>query len=193
MRRQSQDKTVRIGKAKAVVRSVRDFPSGPFPSICGLDVSLSGTGIAACPHGKIMVARVSSPAVHPGTDGRIDRWQYLASRITSKLLEFGVPRKSLVVLEAHPLAVNPKAFRGVVDRIEAGGVVRSVLLSAGYRMAECNVSTLKLWTAGHGNATKEQMVEAVNRRWNLSLTDDNHADAVALMQWGIAQDARHST
>lgn len=41
---------------------------------------------------------------------------------------------------------------------------------------------LKKWTTGNGNAPKELMVATVEERWGLGITDDNEADAVALLK-----------
>lgn len=49
-----------------------------------------------------------------------------------------------------------------------------------------NGSQLKKWTTGRGNAKKPEMVAAVSRRWKL-VTDDNEADAIALLQYARAE------
>lgn len=47
-------------------------------------------------------------------------------------------------------------------------------------------SRLKKWVTGKGNAKKPEMVEAVARRWR-RVDDDNEADAVALLQYALAE------
>jgi crossover junction endodeoxyribonuclease RuvC len=53
--------------------------------------------------------------------------------------------------------------------------------------APVNVTTLKKWTTGVGNAAKPLMLQAVNRRWRAGtpLTNHNEADALALLQFTL--------
>lgn len=47
-----------------------------------------------------------------------------------------------------------------------------------------NGSTLKKWTTGKGNAKKPAMIAAVNERFGPPfVTDDNEADAIALLEY----------
>ena len=46
------------------------------------------------------------------------------------------------------------------------------------------VGTIKKHATGKGNASKEQMIQAMQAR-NHSVTDDNEADALALLYWAI--------
>lgn len=43
-------------------------------------------------------------------------------------------------------------------------------------------SHLKKWLTGNGNAKKPQMIAAVNLQYGLMVTDDNIADAIAVME-----------
>lgn len=53
---------------------------------------------------------------------------------------------------------------------------------------EClDTSKLKLWTTGHGGATKEMMLAAAKKRWPEHVRadmDDNAVDALCLLMWG---------
>ena len=44
-------------------------------------------------------------------------------------------------------------------------------------------ATLKKWTTGKGNADKTAMIEADARRFGVPVTDDNEADALALLEY----------
>lgn len=52
---------------------------------------------------------------------------------------------------------------------------------------EClDTSKLKLWTTGHGNATKEMMLASATKRWPRHVRagmDDNACDALCLLMW----------
>ena len=47
------------------------------------------------------------------------------------------------------------------------------------------VGTIKKYATGKGNANKEAMIEAA-KRWGHAPTDDNEADALALLHWSMA-------
>jgi Holliday junction resolvasome RuvABC endonuclease subunit len=47
------------------------------------------------------------------------------------------------------------------------------------------VATIKCHVTGKGNASKEEVIAAIRARGH-SLADDNEADALALLDWAIA-------
>ncbi|MFQ6308682.1 crossover junction endodeoxyribonuclease RuvC [Lysobacter capsici] len=47
------------------------------------------------------------------------------------------------------------------------------------------VGTIKKFATGKGNANKEAMIDAA-KRWGHAPTDDNEADALALLHWSMA-------
>ena len=47
--------------------------------------------------------------------------------------------------------------------------------------------TLKLFATGKGNASKEAMIEAARERWGVEPEDDNHADALLALAWGLKE------
>lgn len=66
------------------------------------------------------------------------------------------------------------------------GVVWSWATRRALTMDCLDTSKLKLWTTGHGSATKEMMAAAAARRWpwlNTDKYDDNGVDAICLLQW----------
>lgn len=66
------------------------------------------------------------------------------------------------------------------------GVVWSWAARRGMDIDCLDTSKLKLWTTGHGGATKEMMAAAAARRWpwlNTDKYDDNGVDAICLLQW----------
>ena len=50
------------------------------------------------------------------------------------------------------------------------------------------VGTIKLHATGKGNAGKQQMVEAMQLKGH-PVTDDNEADALAILHWALEQHA----
>lgn len=67
------------------------------------------------------------------------------------------------------------------------GVVWTYAHQTGTQPECLDTSKLKLWTTGHGNATKEMMAFAASRRWHEHTVgqnlDDNAIDALCLLQW----------
>ena len=45
------------------------------------------------------------------------------------------------------------------------------------------VGTIKKFASGKGNASKQQMIEAVEDRFGCIVADDNEADAIALLEY----------
>lgn len=94
-------------------------------------------------------------------------------------------------LAAHKATVLHAALEGPslnsvhreFDLGEASGVVRlAVYLLQAVEPLVVAPSQLKLFAAGWGDADKDEVLNAVNRQWGTTLTDDNEADAVVLAQ-----------
>lgn len=47
------------------------------------------------------------------------------------------------------------------------------------------VQHIKKFATGKGNANKAAVITAVRKRWNKNVTDDNEADAIALLQFKL--------
>lgn len=71
--------------------------------------------------------------------------------------------------------------RGNHDRAEATGIVKHYLLSQGYTIYVVPPTNLKSLIAGHGHASKSSMKKTVEDLTGLSPSDDNEADAIALV------------
>jgi hypothetical protein len=56
----------------------------------------------------------------------------------------------------------------------------------GIEHASVHTATLKKWCTGKGNAKKPDMLAAVCNRWKI-VTDDNEADAIALLYYTLAE------
>lgn len=53
----------------------------------------------------------------------------------------------------------------------------------GAQYTDCPSTTLKKFATGKGNASKEKMMEAYQRKWGKNPIDDNEADARWLLEW----------
>ena len=94
-------------------------------------------------------------------------------------------RADIVIYEqtiiAGPGSIAREIATGFATRVQEYCAARGIEHSAVW------ASTLKKWTAGKGNASKADMLEAVARRWGRRVDDDNEADAVALLHYALAE------
>jgi crossover junction endodeoxyribonuclease RuvC len=146
-----------------------------FPTVVGLDLSLAGTGVAVWPAGE-------HPELYTLTN-RLEglaRLQWIRGRVTQL-----VRGADLVVVEGlQPRVVGAYALeRGglywlILDRLSTLSVPVAVVQSSG----------LKCYALGVGGgvkATKAAVVASVVRRYNLSPTSDDEADAAVLAAMGL--------
>jgi Holliday junction resolvasome RuvABC endonuclease subunit len=108
---------------------------------------------------------------------RFNRW--LA---TVALHISGPPRVGLIVYEAaHQRG-------GAATEIAAGFTTRvqEFCAARGIEHASVHTATLKKWTTGNGHAKKPEMIAAVSERWK-KVTDDDEADAIALLYHALAE------
>jgi crossover junction endodeoxyribonuclease RuvC len=52
------------------------------------------------------------------------------------------------------------------------------------RVIKCNISSVKKFISGKGNAEKYEVIAAVNRHYGLRISDNNEADAIAIAKYG---------
>lgn len=63
----------------------------------------------------------------------------------------------------------------------------SVAASVHVDYATVHTGTLKKFAAGHGKAPKLEMIVAARKFWDITPTDDNHADALCVLAWAVAR------
>ena len=160
----------------------------PAPSLLALDLA-SRTGWAASAFGSAPVSGAVDLASVPGREHPrsgspfcgLARW--LADRSWS--LSSYLPAVHGLVLEA------PGGGAGRLSLIHAAGL-RGVALAwaaeHGIPVVSIAPSSLKLWAAGHGRADKAAMIASARRLWPAwAGSDDNEADALCLLAWGLEQ------
>lgn len=77
---------------------------------------------------------------------------------------------------------NAAFQRGIASELfhNMAGVVKMLGAEHGLKVLKANASTIKYVTAGSGKAPKADVIQAINRRLGLNLTDDNIADALGV-------------
>lgn len=69
---------------------------------------------------------------------------------------------------------------------ELGGVVRLALADLQWSVVVVPPTMLKKFVTGAGNGEKDHMMREIWKRWQYDATDNNDADAYALMRLGMA-------
>lgn len=142
--------------------------------ICGLDIAAK-TGVVVLSGETILHRGVIQ--VKKSDDHRFRRWNDYANQVTTLCAN-----ADLVVIEDYALG-----FRGAVMALmEQGSVIRNKLWEQGLQFIELSPKTLKKFIAGTGNATKEDMISSIARKWGFTAKDDNEADAYGLARLGQA-------
>ena len=143
--------------------------------VCGLDLSLTATGVAHVIGGQVITDTVRSKGHRADDyDARGLRLRDLRARIVEAV---GV-RPHLIVVETPAFASNTgSAF----DRAGLWWSVVSVLQARGHRIAYMAPKARATYLTGKGNADKLTVVAEVARRFpHLTINDDNECDALGL-------------
>lgn len=154
--------------------------------ILGLDLSLTGTGIAIlnCKTGKLY----NEPRTLKNDLRGMTRLAYLRTEIISTIYNLKEQQHTIapIFIEGYGFS-----FRGMdFSLAELGGAVRLALLEyANQSYFDIPPMSLKLFITGKGNSAKNIMLEQTYRKYNIGseiLVDDNQVDAFALAQYGLA-------
>ncbi len=152
--------------------------------VVGLDLSLTSTGMS-----DGYEQRVTQTAPDRCMEERLDRIVQRVGDFVTRCPSF--PEPALAVVEAGAFSRNMQTSHEELAALRH--LVRLMLWKRGIPFALVPPSTLKLYTAGHGKATKAQMVRAVAARHQLDLSgvlvkDGRYdmADAFALAAMGYA-------
>lgn len=150
-------------------------------AVVGLDLSLTGTGVAIIDEHETVTRIVRSKGEKGATlADRSRRLDMLARRIT-----YLVPIGALVVVEQPAYSQTGGSHH---DRSGLWWLIVHELSNAGWDVAEVTPGGLKKYATGKGNAPKDAVLAAVVKRYpDIDITDNNVADAVVLAAMG----ARH--
>lgn len=147
--------------------------NNPF-SVVGLDISLTGTGVACCTH-----ARTIKSSAKDAIEPRADKiWQDLWETVQE------ISNKSASYFVIEGLAFASKTGK-VAERDFLHHFIRWNLWKLGKRFVLVPPNSLKMFATGSGNANKDEMVIAVTKNWpDYNAKNNNEADAVALYEMG---------
>jgi crossover junction endodeoxyribonuclease RuvC len=138
----------------------------------GIDLSLTGTGLAHLGIDGKIVTRTLDPGKRLGRDRR----DFIADTLF-KLHGDQFCIEGLAFGSNTPSAMERAAmWYRVVDDFEREGC----------RVIVCPPATLKKFVTGSGKGEKEMMIREVYRRWGVEARNNNEADAAGLLQVGRA-------
>lgn len=132
------------------------------------------------------------PAAHCGyahSNGKYGVWDLgngpdHGLRLRRKLLKaaehWGIEQ---IASEDAGFGANNRATRAMHG--ERLGIIRLVAVELGVELVLYAPPTVKLHTTGSGRATKEQMIATIRTRFGIRTTNDNEADAIAIMHMAI--------
>ncbi|MET8864641.1 hypothetical protein ABZW11_17025 [Nonomuraea sp. NPDC004580] len=148
------------------------------PRVVGLDISLTGTGIA-CSAG--WCDAIGLPGI---TSLPLARRDAALDQLAYDITQHIGPTTGLVVIEAPAYS---RSGGGAHERSGLWWRVVHRLLRWDIPVVEVNPGHRSTYATGKGNASKTAVVDAVARRWPAWQThgDDNAADAVVLMAMGL--------
>lgn len=146
--------------------------------VTGLDLSLTGTGIALAEPHQIRTRTVGSKADDGTIEGRSRRLRGLVQVVWPF-----VQAVDLVVIEAPAYSSNSGKAH---DRSGYWWMLVGRLTGAGIPVAVVQGNTLKVYATGKGRADKDQVLAAVVRRYlDVDVQDNNQADALVLACMGL--------
>ena len=147
--------------------------------ICAFDLSLTGTGYSLFGEdGFIQHGLITTK----GSTG-MPRLVFIRDTVLNLSVAKANEPHPLVIMEDLAFSRNDPSAQ---ERAGLAYLIRMAMFERGQRYLLCAPTTLKKYVTGKGNSPKQVMLLEVYKRWDVSLTDDNIADAFGLMQIGRA-------
>lgn len=155
--------------------------AGPWPRVLGLDLSLTGTGIASSLGWCRAVGYTDNknPITKLPHALRLNAMRGVRNGVISQ-----IGRPELAVIE---LPAPSRSGGGAHERAWLWWEIYEYLVANDIPVGLVGTGQLKMYATGSGNADKTKVVDQVARRWPAweTLGNDNCADAVALMAAGL--------
>jgi Holliday junction resolvasome RuvABC endonuclease subunit len=149
------------------------------PCVAALDFSLTATGVASS-DGWVKTVGLTGVTVLP-----VALRQPALESLAEELYELA-SLASLVAVEMFTVHRMAKQSGGVGERGYLYYRTVGLLVAAGIPIVEIPTSSLKLYATGKGSAPKQEVSDAVARRWPQFIThgDDNMCDAATMVAMG---------
>lgn len=152
----------------------------------GLDYSLTAPAVAVL-SSEGQLIHTHHWANQPKHESHTHRAIWLAKEITSTTLKFN---PKVAYIEDYAFSAVGK----ITMIAEGVGVLKSFLVTNGIEVVPVAISTWKKTLTGNGRATKDQVLQAVNEKFNLTLTgrkgEQDIADAIGVAYYAYTQGRR---
>jgi crossover junction endodeoxyribonuclease RuvC len=148
----------------------------------GIDLSLTHTGLAVLNDGKLV--RKNSIITKPKGKRPIDeitRLELIATQICDVIDEI---KPDIAAIEG--IAFMASKTTALAQLSGLNYMLRRELMRRSIPFVIVAPSSLKKFITGKGNAQKDEMMLAIHKRWGVTITDDNEADAYALAHVALA-------
>lgn len=148
----------------------------------GLDLSITGTGIAIINNGKKIYSTVikSKPAGDRPID-ELKRVRNIVDTIEESVRRHLPGSPDIVVIENLAFMAQGNTLTKLSG---LNYLVRDMCYKNGWPFALIAPLTLKKFVTGIGKGDKDAMIAGIRERWGEVFLDDNEADAYALAQSG---------
>ena len=146
--------------------------------VVGLDLSLTGTGVAIIGHHGVSTGLIKSKGKKGDSlASRRDRLKRIVHQISML-----IPANSLVVIEQPAYSQTGGSHH---DRSGLWWLVVELAMDWGWDVVEITPGGVKKYATGSGNASKDTVLAAVVKRYlDVDVTDNNVADALTLAAMG---------
>ena len=108
-----------------------------------------------------------------------------------RFLNFDVWLTAMLVLHEPKLVVYEQAHhRGgpaTACLVGMAGILQKVCAAYNSECVPIHTATLKKFATGSGRASKEDMIAKAEEVFNIKVIDDNQADALMMLSWGIKE------
>lgn len=153
------------------------------PRVMGLDLSLAATGLSDGIRTWLIKSRGAK-------DATLDQRGRRLSRLADEIVDSTTAESPDLVLVEGP-SFGQARQGGQHDRAGLWWLVVEALITGGYglHVVEVPPATLKMYATGKGNASKDEVLAQVVRRYpDVDVFENNTADALVLAAMGL----RHS-
>jgi crossover junction endodeoxyribonuclease RuvC len=146
--------------------------------VVGLDLSLTGTGVAIIGHNGVSTGLIKSKGKKGDSlASRRERLKKIVHEISML-----IPANSLVVVEQPAYSQTGGSHH---DRSGLWWLVVELAIDWGWTVVEITPGGVKKYATGSGNASKDTVLAAVVKRYlDIDVTDNNVADALTLAAMG---------
>lgn len=148
----------------------------------GIDQSLTGTGVVVLDNGGVLL---SHTLINPGKLRGVERLAYISLTVGDIIRTYNVTN---AMMEGYSY---DSVHRGM-DLAELGGVLKLMLYTSKVHFKTPSPSQVKKFATGKGLATKERVMEAVEKNWGVKIIDDNIADAFVLAKIAYVESTHKS-